>query len=124
MAEVEIYCKHDALMNPADLTPHPFNPNVHPKDQIARLAKRIVQTGWRMPVTVSKLSGYVVRGHGRLMAAKEAGLDEVPVDYQDYATEDEEYADLVADNKTFEGSELDQALSGELMEIQPLLSNS
>lgn len=65
---------------------------------------------------VSKLSGYVVKGHGRLAAAKRAGFTEVPVDFQDYATKEEEQADLLADNKLAELSQTDMALVKTLLE--------
>ena len=47
------------------------------------------------------------------MAAKELGVSQVPVDYQDYESEASEYADLMADNKIQEFSELDEKMSAE-----------
>lgn len=93
-----------------DLKPRPNNRNSHPEDQIDRLVKIIKTTGFRRPITVSVRSGWVVCGHGRLMAAKKAGLSEVPVIYQDYPSDELEYADHVADNALQGWSELD--LSG------------
>ncbi len=70
------------------------------------------------PITVSNRSGFIVRGHGRLAAALALGVDLVPVDRQDYASEAEEWADLVADNRLAELSELDQvALKDILQEL-------
>ena len=85
------------------------NPNQHPDEQIELLAKIIERQGWRAPVTVSTRSGLVVRGHGRLMAAKLIGLGSVPVDYQHYDSEEEELADLVADNRLSELAQVDKA---------------
>ena len=58
---------------------------------------------------VSNLSGYIVSGHGRYEAAKLLGCP-VPVDFQDYATEAEELADLLADNRIAEMAEMDNAM--------------
>lgn len=104
---VPVFCAHDAIVDVLSLIPNPKNPNRHPEDQIEILGRIIQATGWRQPITVSRRSGFIVKGHGRLLAAKEAGLTKVPVDYQDYASEAEEYADLVADNRLAELSEID-----------------
>lgn len=81
---VPVYCAFDEIVEANKIVPNPKNPNQHPPDQIELLAKIIKAQGWRAPVTVSTLSGMVVRGHGRLMAAIHAGLSHVPVDFQDY----------------------------------------
>ncbi len=104
--EPQIHCSYTELADPALLVPNPRNPNQHPKKQIELLAKIIQSQGWRAPVTVSNRSGFVVRGHGRLQAALLIGC-QVPVDKQDYATEAEEWADLIADNRIAELAEID-----------------
>ena len=96
------------------LIPNPKNPNTHPDAQIQALGRIIRQTGWRAPITVSKRSGFIVKGHGRLAAAKLEGLTEVPVDYQNYTNEAEEYADLVADNRIAELAEIDNKLLADI----------
>lgn len=108
--EVPVYCAHDKIVPVSDVKPNPKNPNQHPAEQIELLAKIITTQGWRAPVTVSTLSGLVVRGHGRLMAAKYAGLEFVPVDLQHYDSMDAELADLLADNKIAELSDIDSKL--------------
>lgn len=107
---MRIRCPHDRLVPIAELKLHPKNRNSHPKDQIERLAKILAYQGWRYPVKVSLLSGYVTSGHGRIEAAVKNGWDEVPVSFQEYENEDQEYADLTADNAIASWSELD--LSG------------
>jgi DNA modification methylase len=64
---------------------------------------------------VSTRSGFVVRGHGRLLAAQFLGVMQVPVDRQDYATEAEEWADLIADNRIAELSQIDEGLLASLL---------
>lgn len=103
-----IHCAHDALVPIADLRPHPRNPNTHPRRQIELLADIITRQGWRAPVTVSRRSGFIVAGHGRVLAAQAAGLDVAPVDYQDFATEAAELEHLLADNRIAELAEIDE----------------
>lgn len=111
---VPVFCAHDAIVDVAKLIPNPKNPNQHPDNQIQLLGRIIRQTGWRQPITVSKRSGFIVKGHGRLSAALLEGMKEAPVDYQNYTTEAEEYADLVADNRIAELAETDNRLLADI----------
>ena len=113
---VPIYCAHDKVVPIAEVKPNPKNPNQHPEEQIELLAKIIKTQGWRAPVTVSTLSGLVVRGHGRLMAAQFLGLDCVPVDFQHYSCYDAELADLLADNKIAELAEIDSKILSQVFQ--------
>jgi len=103
---ISIHCAFDEIVDTAALIPNPRNPNQHPENQIHLLAKIIKAQGWRAPITVSTRSGFIVRGHGRLLAAQHLGLEQVPVDRQDYTSEAEEWADLIADNRISELAEL------------------
>ena len=85
---VAVYCAHDKIVDTDSLVGNPRNPNKHPKEQITALAKIIKRQGWRHPIVVSNRSGFVVKGHGRLLAAKEIGAKQVPVDFQDYESEE------------------------------------
>lgn len=107
---MEIRCLHDELVDPAHLKRHPKNRNKHPPDQIKRLAEIIRYQGWRHPITVSKQSGFITKGHGRLDAALHLKCVKVPVEYQDYDSDEQEYADVQADNAIASWAELD--LSG------------
>ena len=113
---VAVYCAHDKIVDTDSLVGNPRNPNNHPKEQITALAKIIKRQGWRHPIVVSNRSGFVVKGHGRLLAAKEIGAKQVPVDFQDYESEASEYADLMADNKIQEFSELDMKMSADILQ--------
>lgn len=113
---IPVYCAHKELADISTLVPNPRNPNTHPEKQIQLLAKIIKNQGWRAPITVSNRSGFIVRGHGRLLAAQLLGAEQVPVDRQDYATETEEWADLIADNRIAELAEMDTALLKDIIE--------
>lgn len=104
---IEVWCAYDKLERVETIQPNPKNPNTHPETQIQLLAKNIRYHGWRHPIVVSKLSGFVVAGHGRLAAAKALGVAIVPVEYQEFASEDNELAVLVGDNRLSELSSLD-----------------
>lgn len=99
----------------ATLTRHPKNPNEHSKEQIERLAELIRYQGWRLPIIVSKQSGYIVSGHGRLDAALSMGLKEVPVVFQDFIDDEQEYAFLVSDNAIAAWAALDMASINQYM---------
>lgn len=95
-------CAHTEIVELHKLQPNPRNPNKHPDRQIELLAKIIDYQGQRAPIVVSKLSGFITKGHGRLMALQKLGWESAAVDYQDYESEAQEYADLIADNKIAE----------------------
>ncbi|AIF51674.1 ParB/Srx family N-terminal domain-containing protein [Pelosinus sp. UFO1] len=105
---IPVYCAFDDLVDITTLVSNPRNPNQHSQKQIELLSKIIKNQSWRAPITVSTRSGFIVRGHGRLMAAQFLGVTQVPIDRQDYATEAEEWADLIADNRIAELSQIDE----------------
>ena len=112
---IPVFCSHDEILPIEKIIKNPRNPNTHPEEQIKLLSKIIKAQGWRMPITISSRSGFIVKGHGRLMAAIAAGEEYVPVEYQNYATEAEEYADLIADNRIAELSSIDEDVLTELL---------
>ena len=113
---IAVHCAHDEIVDVDGLVPNPRNPNRHSDEQIRLLAKIIKHQGWRAPITVSNRSGFIVRGHGRLAAAKLLAAACVPIDRQDYASEAEEWADLVAGNRLSELNEMDPISLKELLQ--------
>ena len=120
--KIETHCSHTEMRDPTSLVEHPRNYNTHPAEQIRLLAKIIEHQGWRNPITVSKKSGFVIKGHGRLAAALLLKMEKVPVDVQDYKDEASEYADMIADNRIAELSESDNDSLKELL-VDPLFSD-
>lgn len=112
---IPVYCSFDKIIPINQLKQHPQNPNTHPENQIKLLANIIQKQGWRQPITVSTRSGFIVKGHGRLMAAFAAGEQYVPVDYQFYETDEQEKADLLADNKIAELSVMDEEILSDIL---------
>jgi len=113
---IKVNCAHDNMVDVGMLVPHPENYNRHPDKQIELFQVILQEHGWRVPITVSNLSGYIVRGHLRYYTAMKIGEDKVPVDFQDYENEAAELADLAADNRIPELAEKDDKILNALLE--------
>jgi len=114
----EIKSKDIKMVDVDSIIPNPKNANRHSVEQIKRLEKLIRFQGFRNPLIVSNRTGFLVVGHGRLEAAKNIGMQEVPVIYQDFENESQEYAYLISDNEIARWAELDkQAVHIELQEL-------
>lgn len=117
---MKINCSYDELVKVDHLVPNPKNPNVHPSDQIERLSSILEYQGQRHPVIVSKRSGFIVVGHGRLEAIKKLGWESCAVNYQDFENEAQEYAFVVSDNAIAEWATLDLGLiNSEIGDLGP-----
>lgn len=117
---MKVHCSHDSLVSISELAAHPKNRNKHPQAQIERLAEILKYQGWRYPVKVSKQSGFVTSGHGRIEAAKLNGWKEVPVNFQDYDDDTQEYADVQSDNSIASWAELDlSSINADLVDLGP-----
>ncbi|RUM95272.1 site-specific DNA-methyltransferase [Pseudaminobacter arsenicus] len=96
------------------LKPYAKNAKTHAPDQVARIAASMAEFGWTVPVLVSA-EGEVIAGHGRILAAGELGLPEVPVIILDHLSEAQRRAYRIADNKLTElGGWDDELLAQEL----------
>lgn len=116
----KINCSHAELLPLHKIIPNPKNPNKHPPEQIERLARLIDYQGQRHPIIVSRRSGFVVVGHGRLEAIKKLGWAEAAVDFQDFENEAQEYAFVVSDNAIAEWADLDLgAINTEMLDLGP-----
>jgi DNA modification methylase len=82
------------------------NRNKHPPEQIERLKKLIEYQGFRVPLIVDTDTKEVIAGNGRLMAAREMGLTEVPCIFQKFDSEEQRYAFMVSDNAIDDWAEL------------------
>jgi DNA modification methylase len=82
----------------SELTPDPRNARTHSKKQVAQIAKSITAFGFTNPVLADE-HGNLIAGHGRLRAAKELGLDTVPVIALAGLSEPQKKALRLADNK-------------------------
>ena len=90
------------------LQPYEKNARVHSKEQVGQIAASIVEFGFLNPILVDSNDG-IVAGHGRLSAAKELALDEVPVVVLDHLTESQKKAYILVDNKLAENATWNEA---------------
>uniref|UniRef100_A0AAU8AZ85 ParB protein n=1 Tax=Dulem virus 36 TaxID=3145754 RepID=A0AAU8AZ85_9CAUD len=100
----------------SDLKPYKKNAKKHPKEQIERIAESIKQFGFTQPVIIDK-NNCVVAGHGRMLGAKKAGLQEVPTVCLDDLTEEQIKAYRLIDNKLNESGWDYELLNEELEQI-------
>jgi hypothetical protein len=82
----------------ADLIPYARNSRAHSDEQVAQIAASIREFGFTNPVLVDGERG-IIAGHGRVLAARKLGLDEVPVIELSHLTEAQRRAYVIADNK-------------------------
>ena len=86
------------MIDPSILRPWARNARTHSKKQIRQIAASIRTFGFTNPVLIDQ-SGTILAGHGRVAAAQEIGMAQVPCLRIEYMTEAEKRAYVIADNK-------------------------
>ena len=80
------------------LIPYVNNARTHSPSQINKLRSSLREFGFINPVIIDRDYG-VIAGHGRILAAKEEGITEVPCVFADHLTEAQKKAYIIADNR-------------------------
>ena len=102
------------------LIPYARNARKIPPEAIAKVAASIKEFGWRQPIVVDS-ERVVVAGHVRLLAAKQLGLEKVPVHVAADLTPGQIKAFRLMDNRSHQESGWDMELfSPEIAELQAL----
>lgn len=101
------------LVSVEKLVPYVNNARTHNAEQISKLRSSIREFGFINPVIIDGDYG-VIAGHGRIMAAKEEGIEEVPCVFADHLTEAQKKAYILADNRMA----LDAGWDEELLRIE------
>lgn len=102
------------------LVPYEHNAKVHSDKQIHKLAESIKEFGFISPVLIDSEFN-IIAGHGRVQAAIEAGLLEVPCVTVEGLTEAQRRAYILADNKLSEFGSWDlEIVHAELDELEGL----
>lgn len=83
-----------------DIRPYKNNAKLHPQEQIDKICKSIALTGFDQPIVINS-NNVIIKGHGRLTAAKQLGLTDVPVIVLDVPDAVADKARLI-DNKSGE----------------------
>ena len=86
------------LVDIPKLIPYVNNARTHNVQQINKLRSSLREFGFINPVIIDR-DFNVIAGHGRIMAAKEEGINEVPCVFVDYLTEAQKKAYILADNR-------------------------
>lgn len=100
------------------LKPYVLNARTHSGAQVKQIAGSIVRFGFTNPILVSD-ELQIIAGHGRLAAAKQLGLKEVPVIRLPHLSPEERRALVIADNKLALNAGWDQEMLA--AEIQALI---
>ena len=93
----------------AALAPYAASARLPPTEQVAQLAASIAEFGFNVPVLVDD-AGVLIAGHGRVLAAKALGLQEVPAIRLGHLTEAQARAYRLADNQLALNSTWDESL--------------
>ena len=100
------------------LIPYERNARTHSPQQVAKIAASMTEFGFTNPILVDSGDG-IIAGHGRLMAARELGLSEVPVIVLDHLTDAQRRAYILADNRLALDAGWDEdMLAAELADLQ------
>jgi DNA modification methylase len=109
------------------LVPYVNNARTHSPEQITKLRSSLREFGFINPVIIDR-DFNVIAGHGRILAAKEEGIKEVPCVFADHLTEAQKKAYIIADNRMAMEAGWDEELlrveieSLQGMDFDPLLT--
>ena len=95
------------------LVPYVNNARTHSPEQLTKLRSSLREFGFINPVIIDR-DFNVIAGHGRIAAAKEEGMEEVPCVFADFLTEAQKKAYILADNRMA----LDAGWDEELLRIE------
>ena len=101
------------LVTVEKLVPYVNNARIHSPEQLTKLRSSLREFGFVNPVIIDR-DFNVIAGHGRIMAAKEEGITEVPCVFVDYLTKAQKKAYILADNRMA----LDAGWDEELLRIE------
>lgn len=102
------------------LIPYARNSRTHSDAQISQIAASIKEFGFLNPIIIDGQSG-IVAGHGRVLAAKKLGMDELPVIDASHLSDAQRRAYVIADNKLALNAGWDEEMLGiEFAELEGL----
>ena len=80
------------------MIPYARNSRTHSDAQVAQIAASVREFGWTNPVLVDGENG-IIAGHGRVLAARKLGMEEVPCIELAGLSDTQRRAYIIADNK-------------------------
>ena len=99
------------------IKPYERNARKHENEDVGAIVNSIKEFGFDDPIGIWGEDNVIVEGHGRLKAAKQLNMSEVPVIRLDHLTDEQRRAYALAHNKTAELSEWNDFLDIELGDI-------
>lgn len=103
-----------------DLIPYVNNSRTHSDEQVTQIASSIKEFGFTNPILIDEQGG-VIAGHGRIMAGKKLGLEQVPTITLTGLTDAQKKAYVIADNKLALNADWDfDLLRVEIEQLQEL----
>lgn len=103
-----------------DLIPYVNNSRTHSDEQVTQIASSIKEFGFTNPILIDEQGG-VIAGHGRIMAGKKLGLEQVPTITLAGLTDAQKKAYVIADNKLALNADWDfELLRVEIEQLQEL----
>lgn len=104
----------------SELIPYINNSRTHSDAQVLQIAASIKEFGFTNPILTDGDNG-VIAGHGRLMAAKKLGMEEVPTIELSHLSNTQKKAYIIADNNLALNSGWnDELLKLEMIELDEL----
>ncbi len=104
----------------SNLKPNPRNPRLHSKKQLHQISASISEFGFNVPVLIDR-GNVIIAGHGRVEAARNLGMETVPVLRIEHLTDAQKRAFALADNKIALNSDWDlELLQLEMKELSAL----
>src|SRR5574343_1684926 len=108
----------DIILKDVDsLIPYINNTKQHPDKQVDKIAGSIAEFGFDQPIVIDG-DGVIIKGHGRLIAAKKLKLQQVPVLIRTDLTPSQVKAARIADNRVSESDWDEELLKIELYDLQ------
>lgn len=93
-------------INLSEIKPYENNTKEHPPEQIEQIKSSILAFGFNDPIAIDK-DNIIVEGHGRYIAVKEMGFEEIDVIRLDHLTEAQRRTYSIAHNKLTMNSDFD-----------------
>jgi DNA modification methylase len=92
-----------------ELKPFPNNPKIHTSAQVTALADNITAFGFDQPILIDE-NDTILKGHGRQLGARKAGLTLVPTIVRAGLSDDDKWAIVISDNALPAMTGFDQSL--------------
>lgn len=106
------------ILKVADLIPYENNAKLHPAEQVKQIKTSIEEFGFNDPIAIDE-NNVVIEGHGRLLAIKELGYEDVECIRIEGLTEEQKRAYILVHNKLTMNTGFDlEILNRELEKIK------